>query len=77
MDLTVRREEYISRLEKSVSKIVETLFRLLEVERIIFLVLMLWGRWNLLTDLDILVVMDTHLISLLELPSSLNNFFSW
>lgn len=64
MDLAVKRKEYIVKLEESVSKIVEVLSRLPEVERIILFGSYARGRRDLLTDLDILVVMETQLDTL-------------
>lgn len=61
MDLAVKRKEYVVKLEESPSKIVEALSRLPEVERIILFGSYARGRWDLLTDLDILVVMDAQL----------------
>ncbi|MCX7667610.1 MAG: nucleotidyltransferase domain-containing protein [Atribacterota bacterium] len=61
VDLVVKRKEYLNKLEESVQKIVEVLSCLPEIERIILFGSYARGRKDLLTDLDVLVVMETEL----------------
>ena len=61
MDFAVRRKAYVTKLEESVQRMVKVLSRLPEVERVILFGSYARGRRDLLTDLDILVVMDTRL----------------
>uniref|UniRef100_A0A7V4TJC2 Nucleotidyltransferase domain-containing protein n=1 Tax=Candidatus Caldatribacterium saccharofermentans TaxID=1454753 RepID=A0A7V4TJC2_9BACT len=61
MDLAQKREEYCKKLETSLEKIVEVLAAFPEVRRIVLFGSYARGRRDLLTDLDILVVMETPL----------------
>lgn len=61
MDLSERRRLYVRKLEESLDKVVRTLSPMPEVERIILFGSFARGRRDLLTDLDILVVMQTEL----------------
>lgn len=61
MDLAQKREEYCKKLETSLQRVVEVLAALPEVRRIVLFGSYARGRRDLLTDLDILVVMETPL----------------
>lgn len=61
MNLVEKRKLYVKKLEESLDKLVRTLSPLPEVERIILFGSYSRGRRDLLTDLDVLVVMRTEL----------------
>jgi predicted nucleotidyltransferase len=61
MELKERRAVYLRRLEESLDRLVQVLSAMPEVERIIIFGSYARGRRDLLTDLDILVVMCTDL----------------
>ena len=61
MNLAQKREEYREKLEASLQKIVKVLAALPEVKRVILFGSYARGRRDLLTDLDVLVVMETAL----------------
>lgn len=61
MSLLEKRRKYVEELEKSVERVREVLAGLPEVERVILFGSYARGQRDLLTDLDVLVVMRTHL----------------
>jgi predicted nucleotidyltransferase len=60
MALSRDRAEYIALLEHTLTRLVATLGRMEEVERVSTFGSYARGRRDLLTDLDILIVMDTE-----------------
>ncbi|RLA85571.1 MAG: nucleotidyltransferase domain-containing protein [Deltaproteobacteria bacterium] len=61
MDLSLKRKEYVKRLQEAVDRLREVLSRIPDVERVILFGSYARGRRDLLTDLDVLVVMRTGL----------------
>ncbi|RLA93518.1 MAG: nucleotidyltransferase domain-containing protein [Deltaproteobacteria bacterium] len=61
MDLSAKRREYVRRLEEAVDRLKRELASIPEVERVILFGSYVRGRRDLLTDLDVLVVMRTDL----------------
>ncbi|MCS7240203.1 MAG: nucleotidyltransferase domain-containing protein, partial [Candidatus Bipolaricaulota bacterium] len=57
MSLLEKRRKYVEELEKSVERVREVLAGLPEVERVILFGSYARGQRDLLTDLDVLVVM--------------------
>ncbi|HEX15813.1 MAG TPA: nucleotidyltransferase domain-containing protein [Deltaproteobacteria bacterium] len=64
MDFSAKREEYVERLKRAVERLREELSSMPEVERVVLFGSYARGRRDLLTDLDVLVVMDTELAPL-------------
>lgn len=60
-DLERKRNAYIGRLEDAVDRLTKTLSQMPEVELVILFGSYARGRRDLLTDLDVLVVMRTEL----------------
>lgn len=60
-DLERKRNAYIGRLEDAVNRLTKTLSQMPEVELVILFGSYARGRRDLLTDLDVLVVMRTEL----------------
>ncbi len=61
MNLGERRAAYLQKLEQSLERLVQVLSTRPEVERIILFGSYAHGRRDLLTDLDVLVIMHTDL----------------
>lgn len=64
MDLVERRAAYVRKLEASCGHLVRVLSAMPEVERILLFGSYARGRRDLLTDLDVLVIMRTNLAPL-------------
>lgn len=63
-ELEKKRQAYVKKLEESLNHLVQVLSAMPEVERIVLFGSYARGRRDLLTDLDVLVVMRTDLPSL-------------